>query len=187
MTSAFYQTNLAALQAEAPDAEISRVTYQVGQEFFEAQKETADEEDIKGFTSVIVVAQDGRIVLAHKSYGPGGWSLPGGAVENGESFTEAAQREILEELGVRLEKLSLVLIEEETFVAPKGEKTHSLLGVFAGLMRKFALPPPTEGALEEGLTLELFAPDALPENMTLTDRDKIEAYFELDLEDDRDE
>jgi hypothetical protein len=85
---------------------------------------------------------------------------------------------------VRLEKLSLVLIEEETFVSPKGDKTHSLLGVFAGLMRKFVLPPPTEGALEEGLALELFAPDTLPENMTLTDRDKIEAYFELDLADD---
>lgn len=183
MTSPFYQANLAALQAEAPDAEVSRVTYQVVQPFFDAQKETAEEEQVKGFTSVIVLNQEDRVVLVKKSYGLGGWGLPGGAVELDESFTEGAAREILEELGVRLEKLSLILIEEETFVSPKGEQVCSLLGVFAGAMRKFALPPPTDGAREEGLELALFDPDDLPDDMTLTDRDKIEAYFEIDKDD----
>ena len=180
--SEFYQTNLKALQAEGEDVELSSVTYQVAQDFFDAQKETADEQDIKGFTSVIIISQDGKVVLAHKGYGLGGWSLPGGAVENDESFSEGAAREVLEEIGVRLEQLTLLLIEEEIFVSPKGEQTHSLLGVFGGLMRKFALPPLTEGAIEEGLTLELFDPENLPENITLTDREKIEAYFERDIE-----
>ncbi len=182
--SPFYQQTLAALKAEGEDVEISTVTYQVAQDFFDAQKETADAEGLKGFTSVIVVSQDGQVVLAKKSYGLGGWSLPGGGVELDETFTEGAAREILEELGVRLEKLSLVLIEEETFVSPAGAEVHSLLGVFAGLMRKFALPPLTDGAIEEGLELALFDPDDLPDDIALTDRDKIEAYF--DQEDDSD-
>lgn len=126
---------------------------------------------------MIVLSADGKIALAHKSHGPGGWSLPGGAVEPGESFHDAAGREILEELGVRLDDLTLLMIEEETFLSPSGEKAHSLLAVFAGLMKRFALPPLTEGAKEEGLELKLFAPDALPADMTLTDRDKLEAFL----------
>ncbi len=180
MTSTFYQTNLAALREQHPEAELSAVTYQVGEEFFEAQKEIELEEELKGFTSVIVLSQDSKIVLARKSYGTPGWCLPGGGVELDESFMEGAKREILEELGVRLENVSLVLIEEETFLSPSGEQAHSLLGVFAGDMRRFALPPLTDGAKEEGLELALFDPENLPEEMGLTDRQKIEAYLYAD-------
>lgn len=184
MPSAFYNSNLAALRAEHPEAELSDVTYQVNAEFFAAQKEIETAEELKGFTSVIVVAKNGKIVLGRKSHGMPGWSLPGGAVEADESFAAAAAREIFEEVGIRLEDLTLLLIEEETFLSPAGEKAHSLLGVFAGSMGKFALPPQTEGAREEGLELALFDPADLPEEMTLTDRDKIAAFFAEDEDDD---
>lgn len=180
MTSAFYQSTLQELQQSSPDTAVSAVTYQVGQDFFDAQKEIAAAEELKGFTSVIVIAQDGKIALARKSYGPPGWALPGGGVELDESFAECAQREIIEEIGVRLEDLELVLIEEETFLSPAGDKTHSLLGVFAGSMKKFALPPLTAEAKEEGLELRLFAPDNLPQDMMLSDREKIELFFSAD-------
>ncbi len=177
MPTNLYSNSLAELRAQHPDTHESRVTYQVGREFFDAQKDVETEGALKGFTSVIVIAQDGKIVLARKPYGPPGWSLPGGGVELDETFAQAAEREILEEVGVRLEDLELLMIEEETFVSPDGGKTHSLLGVFAGSMNKFALPPLTEGAKEEGLELKLFDPDDLPDEMTLTDRDKIELFL----------
>lgn len=183
MPSEFYQATLHALQASAPDTAVSSVSYQVGQEFFDSQKEIADGEELKGFTSVVVSAQNGKIVLARKSYGLQGWSLPGGGVELDETFHECAQREIIEEIGVRLDDLELILIEEETFISPTGEKTHSLLGVFAGTMQKFALPPLTEGAKEEGLELKLFDPTDLPAEMTLSDREKIELFLSEDDDD----
>lgn len=176
----FYQRNLTDLKAENPEVDPTTIAYQVGQEFFDAQKEIETEADLKGFTSVIILSQNDQLVLARKSYGPPGWALPGGGVELDESFREGAEREILEELGVRLENLNLVMIEEETFISPKGDKAHSLLGVFAGTMRKFALPPLTEGAKEEGLELALFDLDDLPDEMALTDRSKVEWFFSDD-------
>jgi 8-oxo-dGTP pyrophosphatase MutT (NUDIX family) len=39
---------------------------------------------------------------------PGCWAVPGGGVDEGESFIEAARREILEETGYRLAEIQLV-------------------------------------------------------------------------------
>lgn len=59
--------------------------------------------------SVTVAVRDGtgRILLVHKidnDY----WALPGGAVDLGESVTDAALREIAEEAGVTIELAGLV-------------------------------------------------------------------------------
>jgi ADP-ribose pyrophosphatase YjhB (NUDIX family) len=52
----------------------------------------------------VVVLQDGRVVLVRRRQPPraGEWSLPGGAVELGETLTEAVAREVLEETGLRV-------------------------------------------------------------------------------------
>ena len=48
------------------------------------------------------VWQDGKVLLIQRAKPPAGlWSLPGGNVEFGESALAAAQRELLEESGVR--------------------------------------------------------------------------------------
>lgn len=48
-----------------------------------------------------IIHRDGRILAAHRSDGalPGGWELPGGKIEPGESAVEALKREVEEELG----------------------------------------------------------------------------------------
>lgn len=49
-----------------------------------------------------VVIDDGRVLLVKRSQPPlkGDWSLPGGAVEVGETLASAIQREVLEETGL---------------------------------------------------------------------------------------
>jgi mutator protein MutT len=52
-----------------------------------------------------VVLADGQVLLVRRRYEPlaGQWSLPGGAVEVGETLTAALTREIAEETGLQIE------------------------------------------------------------------------------------
>src|SRR5215218_6616462 len=51
-----------------------------------------------------VVIHDGRVVLIRRGKAPsaGEWSIPGGAVELGESVEEALRREVREETGLEI-------------------------------------------------------------------------------------
>lgn len=52
-----------------------------------------------------IVVRDGRVLLARRGKMPGlgKWSVPGGAVDAGESLEDAARREIREECGIEVE------------------------------------------------------------------------------------
>ena len=53
----------------------------------------------------IIIEIDTRIVLMKRKNPPHGWALPGGFVDYGESYEQAAAREALEETGVVVENL----------------------------------------------------------------------------------
>lgn len=63
--------------------------------------------------SIAVWRSDG-ILLVQRSKAPneGLWALPGGKVEFGESLSEAAKREMLEETGLAISPQSLFLIQD---------------------------------------------------------------------------
>ena len=59
--------------------------------------------------AAIIKNEAGKILLTHRNVEPfkGQWCLPGGAVDPGESVTEACEREVFEETGlsVRVKRL----------------------------------------------------------------------------------
>lgn len=65
-----------------------------------------DDESVHRIVTGMLV-RGGRCLLVHRTpqrqWYPDSWDLPGGHVEPGESDAEALSRELLEELGVRVE------------------------------------------------------------------------------------
>jgi 8-oxo-dGTP diphosphatase len=69
------------------------------------------------------LARRGDSVLAVRPHGLDAYFLPGGIPESGESYAEAAVREVAEEVGLRLKPGSMrevIRIEDQAYGAPPG-------------------------------------------------------------------
>ncbi|NBJ11380.1 NUDIX hydrolase [Microvirga arsenatis] len=77
----------------------------------------------------VAVIRDGRILLAARGKPPseGLFSLPGGMVEVGESLSEAALRELREEVGVEAEIIGLIAPVEFIERDEKGHIKHHVV------------------------------------------------------------
>lgn len=54
---------------------------------------------------VIVYRDDGKILLVRSRFSRQKWALPGGGVKYNESYEQAAVREVLEEIGLKIHNL----------------------------------------------------------------------------------
>ncbi|HEY4000715.1 MAG TPA: NUDIX hydrolase [Candidatus Xenobia bacterium] len=63
------------------------------------------------FVVVLVRDESGRFLLVHEAKHGGGWYVPAGRVEAGETFGQAAQRETMEESGVPIHLEGILRIE----------------------------------------------------------------------------
>lgn len=84
----------------------------------------------------LVFNSDQKVLLlrraAHDIYRPGGFDLPGGAIEAGEEFTAGALREIAEETGLKIHPASVHLVYSTT------KPVHSpVLNVDVSVVRLF--------------------------------------------------
>lgn len=70
----------------------------------------------------VIIDDENRVLLIRRLNPPfkGQFALPGGFVDIGETVEEAACREVLEETGLRLEKLSLVGVYSDPSRDPRG-------------------------------------------------------------------
>ena len=65
----------------------------------------------------LIQNEEGNVLLVHNTDG-GGWSLPGGKVEYGETLVEALKREVREETGLFVEVNDIVSVNEGKATIP---------------------------------------------------------------------
>jgi len=101
---------------------------------------------------IIIELADG-IVLIERKNPPHGWALPGGFVDYGESFEQAAVREAREELG-----LEVTLVRQfHTYSDPdRDPRQHTASTVF------IATAAGTPAAADDAVRVEVFTRNTLP-------------------------
>lgn len=105
-----------------------------------------------------IIMLDGKLLLVKRRYQPyrGDWCLPAGFMEYGESPKSCAQREILEETGLKIKVGALIGV----YNGNDDPRTHAVLIVFLGI-------PSGDGyrAGDDASAIKLFHLDKLPKNM----------------------
>ena len=102
----------------------------------------------------IIIEIEERIVLIERKYPPHGWALPGGFVDYGESFEQAAVREALEETGISVTDLC----QFRTYSNPERDsRMHTATTVF--IARGKGSPE----AADDAASAELFTKEDVPE------------------------
>lgn len=117
---------------------------------------------------VILLDQAGRILLQRRTDNFC-WGIPGGSMELGESFEDTARREIFEETGLSVGRLTLRQLHSgpHTFYQyPNGDNVYLACAIFTSTDYS------GEIAMQEDETAELrwFALHELPENINPNDR-----------------
>lgn len=79
------------------------------------------EQPVPAVGAVVLDGDSVLLVQRDRDPGRGEWSLPGGAVELGESLEAAVKREVWEETSVRIEVGGLLAVLDRIFRDPGGE------------------------------------------------------------------
>ena len=113
----------------------------------------------------VVVDGDGQIFLVKHSYA-GGWHLPGGGVEPGETLLEALTRELAEEGNIEL--VACPVLHGIFFHPMYSNRDHIAIFVVRAF-RQPSMPAPNHEIIEHGF----FLPDALPPDTTAGTRARV--------------
>ena len=119
---------------------------------------------------VLIENEKGEVLLQKRS-DTGDWCVPGGALEPGETYIEAATRELSEEVGIKVSDLKLFGLysgEDREIHYPNGDVVYSLSVIF--ITRSFTgeISDSDSEVLEHrffgknSIPKDLFYPDARP-------------------------
>ncbi len=104
----------------------------------------------------IIELEGGGIVLVKRKYPPGGWAIPGGFVNPGESLADAVRREALEETSLHIEVISMFHVYSKPWRDPRGDTVSVVY-----YCRAAGKP----GGGDDAAEAVAFPPDRFPENM----------------------
>ncbi|MFO7612278.1 MAG: NUDIX domain-containing protein [Clostridia bacterium] len=83
--------------------------------------------------SGVIVRDGGNRILLIKRTDNDTWGIPGGSMELGETFEEAAKREVREETGLTVRKLRMMKLfsgKEMRHVYPNGDEVYNAVCIF---------------------------------------------------------
>ncbi len=125
---------------------------------------------------VIIVNEKDEILLQHRT--DGGWGLPGGLMELGESFEETAIREVKEETGLDVEGLTQLHVysgQDHYIKNANGDELYAVTAVYTAHS--------VSGELtidhDESHDFQYFRPDQLPKDTLGGARTYITNYIEM--------
>ena len=117
---------------------------------------------------VLVENEKGEVLLQKRS-DTGDWCIPGGALEPGETYMEAATRELSEEVGITVSDLKLFGLysgDDREIHYPNGDVVYSLAVIFTTKNYSGVISDSDSEVLEHrffdknSIPKELFSPDA---------------------------
>lgn len=172
-----YPVMILRLLQRYPDTPVLQVEQPTDMDNFIKQRTKQNEYPIEGGAIGIITIPDGKLVLSKRSGPNSGWALPGGRVEIGEEFDSAMIREVEEETGLAVAVDLTLTIEYKTFALSDGQSLNIWLAVFKGHVVSGDQPRQTEEAVKEGLEIGVFTLDTLPDDMLISDKQKILDFF----------
>lgn len=124
---------------------------------------------------VLVLSENNDLLLQHRT--DGGWGLPGGLMELGESLEDTARREVKEETNLDIGELKLLGVfsgEDYYFKVSNGDELYSVTAVY--------VTDDVKGNIEidtiESYDVQFFNLENLPDGLTEEYRSYINPYIE---------
>ncbi|WP_060210141.1 NUDIX hydrolase [Sporosarcina koreensis] len=125
---------------------------------------------------VVVVDEQGRILLQQRKFPEGAWGIPGGLMELGESTEDVARRALFEETRLQVDELTLINVYSgpEHFIrAANGDEFYVVTTAYyaENAIGNLVVDP------TESITFSYFYPHELPENIVGSHKDILDEFL----------